>query len=141
MKSPAEFRELLRARGLRATGPRVVVLQLLAREQKPLTHAEVADALAASGFDRATLYRNLVDMTDSGLLHRTDYGDHVWRFELVGEHAHKDDGHAHFICRGCGTVECLPVDAVAIHATRKSPKAMRKSGVQVELRGLCDACH
>lgn len=114
---------------------------MLERHRRPLTHGEVADDLIDSGFDRATLYRNLMDMTETGLLHRTDYGDHVWRFELApAEGAHADDGHPHFICKACGTVECLPRDAIAIHATRKSPKAVRRRGVQVELRGLCDAC-
>jgi Fur family ferric uptake transcriptional regulator len=147
MRTQAEFRELLRESGLRATGPRVAVLEVLERHERPLTHGEVADALDETGFDRATLYRNLVDMTETGLLRRSDYGDHVWRFELTArESEHQKDGHPHFICKACGTVECLPMDAVAIHATRKSPKAVRRrarslvSGVQVELRGLCDAC-
>lgn len=141
MRTAAEYRELLRDSGLRATGPRVAVLAVLERHKRPMTHGEVADDLGDSGFDRATLYRNLMDMTETGLLHRTDYGDHVWRFELTpAEGAHANDGHPHFICKACGTVECLPRDAVAIHATRKSPKAVRRRGVQVELRGLCDAC-
>ncbi|HEY6726806.1 MAG TPA: transcriptional repressor, partial [Polyangiaceae bacterium] len=141
MRSAADYRELLRSNGLRATGPRVAVLGVLEQHKRPLTHGEVADELGDSGFDRATLYRNLMDMTETGLLHRTDYGDHVWRFELTpAEGAHTDDGHPHFICKACGTVECLPREAVAIHATRKSPKAVRRRGVQVELRGLCDAC-
>src|SRR5688572_11632926 len=136
MRTPAEYRELLRESGLRATGPRVAVLEVLERHKRPLTHGEVADELGDSGFDRATLYRNLVDMTETGLLHRTDYGDHVWRFELTpAEGAHANDGHPHFICKSCGTVECLPMDAVAILVTRKSPKAVRRRGVQVELRG------
>jgi Fur family transcriptional regulator, ferric uptake regulator len=140
MKSRAEYRELLRAGGLRATGPRVAVLEVLERNGRPMSHGEVADALEDSGFDRATLYRNLIDLTEIGLVHRSDYGDHMWRFELAGDDGHADHGHAHFICRGCGTVKCLPDDAVAIHATRKSPKAMRRNDLQVELRGLCDSC-
>ncbi|HEU5076717.1 MAG TPA: transcriptional repressor, partial [Polyangiaceae bacterium] len=94
MRTPAEFRELLRENGLRATGPRVAVLEVLERLKRPMTHGEVADELGDSGFDRATLYRNLVDMTETGLLHRTDYGDHVWRFELTpAQGAHPEDGH------------------------------------------------
>ena len=141
MRTAAEYRELLRGSGLRATAPRVAVLEVLERQDRPMTHGEVADALGDSGFDRATLYRNLVDMTESSLLQRTDYGDHVWRFELSpARGAHQEDGHPHFICKACGTVECLPSDAVAIRATRRSPNAVRRRGVQVELRGLCDAC-
>ena len=140
MKSRADYRELIRAGGFRATAPRLAVLHVLERSARPLTHGEVAEALSDAGYDRATLYRNLMDLTEIGLLNRTDYGDHMWRFEWVGSEEHVSDGHAHFICKSCGTVECLPVDAVAINSTRKSPKAMRRRELQVELRGLCDAC-
>jgi Fur family ferric uptake transcriptional regulator len=118
----------------------VAVLELLERQQRPMTHAEVAESLSQAGFDRATLYRNLTDLTEIGLLRRVDHGDHVWRFELLRSDHHAGDGHPHFICKECGTIECLPMDAVAIHTTKKTPKALRRRGVQVEVRGLCDAC-
>ena len=49
-----------------------------------MNHSEVAEALEEAGFDRATLYRNLVDLAAAGILNRSDYGDHSWRFELAG---------------------------------------------------------
>src|SRR5438067_7954895 len=77
----------LHAVGLRRTAPRVAVLDLLARAGGPLSHGEVAAELAERGFDRATVYRNLLDLTDVELVRRTDPGDHVWRFELVRDGA------------------------------------------------------
>jgi len=47
----------------------------------PLTHAEVSEALHHLGFDRATIYRNLTELTEAALASRVELGDHVWRFE------------------------------------------------------------
>ena len=50
------------------------------------------------GIDKATAFRNLNDMTDAGLLRRTELGDHVWRFELRrqdGAGGHEESGTPH----------------------------------------------
>lgn len=143
VKAPSvpQIRTLIRESGLRATQPRIAVLQELLRARSPLSHAEVAELLAGQGFDRATVYRNLMDLTEAGLARRSDIGDHIWRFELVRpEEAHESDAHPHFICGECGAIECLPEDAVSVTAGRGTPRALRKRGFSVQLRGVCDAC-
>ena len=137
----AQIRELIRESGLRATQPRVAVLQELLRARSPLSHAEVADLLTDQGFDRATVYRNLTDLTEAGLVRRGDIGDHIWRFELVRpEDEHAGDAHPHFICGECGAIECLPEDAVSVNPRRGTPRALKRRGVSVQLRGVCDSC-
>ena len=135
------MRETLRRVGLRATGPRIAVLSLLTGAKSAVTHGELAENLAARGIDRATVYRNLVDLTEAGLARRSDMGDHVWRFELLaGREEHEDVAHAHFLCSGCGVVACLPDDAVTIATARGLPRAVKRKQIQIEVRGLCDAC-
>jgi Fur family ferric uptake transcriptional regulator len=92
-------------------------------------------------FDRATVYRNLVDLTRVNLARRSDVGDHVWRFEAtVGSEEH-DDLHPHFVCMDCGNVSCLPDGAVRIDRRSSAlPAAMRAAEVEVHVRGRCDAC-
>lgn len=137
---PAELKRLLRTAGLRATAPRLAVLERLVASTTPQTHGEVAARLDAD-FDRATVYRNLMDLTNAGLVHRSDVGDHVWRFEWVGSRGHGAAAHPHFICGSCGTVTCLPEGAVSLRVSRGAPRALkRRQGVTVQLRGLCDAC-
>jgi Fur family transcriptional regulator, ferric uptake regulator len=136
-----ELRTLLRGAGLRATIARVAVLQTLMKERVPLSHGEVYDRVGDQGFDRATVYRNLVDLAEAGLLSRADLGDHVWRFELLDEGGHAVEVHPHFVCTDCGTVACLPSESVAVRATRGSPKSLRRRGTfEVNINGLCDAC-
>ena len=105
----SRLRDRIRAAGMRSTVPRVAVLERLEEAGTPVSHAEIYEGLAARGFDRATVYRNLIDLTEAGLLSRTDLGDHVWRFELRSERAGRGDepsGHPHFVCTDCGE-SCL----------------------------------
>jgi Fur family ferric uptake transcriptional regulator len=133
-----ELRALLRNRGLRATPSRVAVLDLLHTVEQPISHSEVTAKLAGQVYDPATLYRNLMDLSEVGLARRTDIGDHVWRFELVGGN-HDAAKHPHFVCTECGTVECLPEMELAVPRA-KTPKSVKQRKIEVQLRGLCDTC-
>ncbi|MGH7437607.1 MAG: Fur family transcriptional regulator [Polyangiaceae bacterium] len=136
------FQELLRARGLRSTAPRVAVLQYLHDSPEPNSHAELFTALADKGFDRATIYRNLMDLTEVGVVSRTDLGDHVWRFELkqgVAGTSH-NDRHPHFVCVDCGEVSCLPGVSVDVKGPSRLPKAISKHTASVQFKGRCDGC-
>lgn len=130
----------LREAGLRVTQPRLAVMQVLEKHSRPLSHADLIEALSGHGFDRVTLYRNLNDLADAGIVARTEVGDHVWRFELRSSEESHQGVHPHFTCTDCGTVSCLPGDAVQINRTGRVPKAMREQTVQVSLRGICDRC-
>ncbi|TWT96583.1 Fur family transcriptional regulator [Neorhodopirellula pilleata] len=131
-------KQAIRDAGLRATPARIATLQLLRESASPLTHAVVAEHLAATGVDKATAFRNLNDMTDVGLLRRTEVGDHVWRFEAIMAGGEHDNGHPHFLCVDCGTVSCL--DDVKL--TAGSQRASEKVGevTEILLRGHCNEC-
>ncbi|MGE0546682.1 MAG: Fur family transcriptional regulator [Kofleriaceae bacterium] len=136
-KNHEQLRGSVRARGLRATPSRLAVLETLRSSEVPMSHGDVADRLASQSWDRATIYRNLTDLAEAGLLRRTDVGDHIWRFEAVAsEH---DPPHPHFVCIECGAVECLPEIELTIRRAR-APRAVRQRKVEVHVRGLCDSC-
>lgn len=134
------LKRMLRERGLRATLQRMAVLKELAAAGGPVSHGQVADRLAASGFDRATIYRNLISLTDCGLVSRSDLGDHTWRFELVGDKGHDASAHPHFVCDSCGSIKCMPEGSVQVRAPRRAPEAVRRRRFTVRLSGLCDSC-
>jgi Fur family ferric uptake transcriptional regulator len=130
----------IRSAGLSRTGPRVAVLQHLETATAPLSHGEIVDALG-SGYDRATVYRNLMDLVRAQLITRSDLGDHVWRFEVVrsGEAAHTSE-HPHFLCTDCGEVSCLPAEVVSVVPVRGVPRSLRRRDVEVQIKGLCNSC-
>jgi Fur family ferric uptake transcriptional regulator len=142
--SVQDARAVLREAKLRSTTSRVAVLQHLATSSKPLSHAEVADALVPTGFDKSTLYRCLVELADAGLLARLDAGDHAWRFELRrsargGEHQ-EDSEHPHFVCVDCGKVECLPEVEVKITPSKGTKGSPLGDVTEVFLKGHCKEC-
>jgi Fur family ferric uptake transcriptional regulator len=156
-------RARIRAAGLRCTPARLAVMERLAAAAGPRTHAELAADLAAgarhagSGYDKATIYRNLVELTEAGLVSRMELGDHVWRFEIKGQ---AKDGsstaaHPHFVCTECGGVSCLDGLDVAITPQQsESTKGRRParggrgdaghhrigSVSEVLLKGRCEDC-
>lgn len=131
------LKQAIRGLGLRCTAARLAVLQHLMAATGPETHAEVSQALASTGYDRATIYRNLTELTDVGLVSRIELGDHVWRFEVrrVGRDGKRALDHPHFVCTSCGEVSCLDDVNVAItpkvserHADQKGPEGRGAEG-------------
>jgi Fur family ferric uptake transcriptional regulator len=130
-----DLRELLTSRGLRVTEQRMTILRELARLRIPTSHPELTDRIAGEGLDRATVYRNLVSLTEAGLLVRTQLGDNVWRFELPKSTSTEHGAHPHFVCNDCGTIACLPSSSVSLRG-----EAARKQVADVQLRGRCAGC-
>lgn len=131
----ADLRKLLVERGLRATLPRIVILRELASLDHPIGHPELSDRLSSVTLDRATVYRNLIALTDAGILARTDLGDHVARFQLVRAGGTTHGQHPHLLCNDCGGMECLPGARLALRGA--------SAGVsvdEIQVRGRCHAC-
>jgi len=140
----AGIRVDLRAAGLRVTTARIAVLDVLRQATGPLSHAEVVDKLKGRAGDPATVFRNLAALSDAGLAVRADLGDHVWRFEsrAGSDKAAPNEGHEHphFLCRECGSVECMPELEVRTRRGQQVPRAIRERSVEVQFKGVCDDC-
>ena len=128
----ASLKSEIRAAGLRATASRTAVLEHMRHAKRPLSHHDVVQAIGEDMWDRATLYRNLVDLAEAGLLRRVSLGA-TWHFE----EAHGAQ-HAHFVCTECGTIECSPQTQVV--SSRRSPQSVKRGEVDIQLHGRCDAC-
>ena len=81
--------------------------------------------------------KNLADMTEAGLLRKTDLGDHLYRYEPASAST-VDHGHPHFLCTACGDVACLPDLGLALPAG--VPRSMALGAVEIQFKGTCDAC-
>ena len=95
--------EELKSSGLKATLPRLKILEVF--ERAPRRHMAAEDvyrALLAEGADigLATVYRVLMQFEQAGLLLRSNFESGKAVFELnQGEH------HDHLVCLSCGRVE------------------------------------
>lgn len=136
----AAARQMIRDVGLRCTTCRIAVLQSLAEAETPLSHGDVADRLMPAGFDKSTIYRCLVELSDAGVISRLDLGDHVWRFELRQSHHEQGAEHPHFMCIDCGKLSCLTEFNVRITPTKGKRRAALGDITEVLLKGHCAAC-
>lgn len=137
--SKQKAKELLRDIGLRATAPRLAVLRTLHAADSPLSHTQVLAALGETDWDPATIYRNLVKLTDVGLAEIASRVEGIDRYAIAApgtEHTHE---HAHFVCEDCGRVACLP-DQVTASITAEGPWEDSIRGATVQLRGACPDC-
>jgi Fur family transcriptional regulator, ferric uptake regulator len=100
--SPAIAAAVLQAlapRELRLTAHRRAVLAALEHGQRPLTTDEVA---AVSGVPVSTVYRNLAELVDAGVVVRVAGAGGGDRHELA--EAFSEHHHHHLVCTECGIV-------------------------------------
>ena len=124
--------------GLRVTGPRRAVAELIVAEPGHFTSADLVDRARTRRLDigRATIFRTLEVLTELGVIERIDLpnGEHAY----VGcEPAH----HHHVVCSRCGRTSEI-ADAGLRTVVRE---VARRTGFRVdehrlELFGLCPAC-
>ena len=144
--SEREARDRLSDSSLRVTAPRLAVLQLLASSERPLSHTEVVDELSGSVWDQATLYRNLIKLSEAGLIQVVSELSGVRRYEYVSgdSRAAQAHSHAHFVCNSCGTVSCLPESTISASDLGLSALGAEwkgaLSGASIHVMGVCPPC-
>ena len=93
----------LKSSGLKATLPRIKILEVFqSTQRRHMTAEDVYKALLAEGSDvgLATVYRVLMQFEQAGLLSRSNFESGKAVFELnEGQH------HDHLVCLDCGRVE------------------------------------
>ena len=136
--SPTTIVDTLGRRGLRLTGARRRVADMLDRRGGTFTAADLLDDAERHdvAIGRATVFRSLDLFTDLGLLERIDLptGDHAY---VVCEPVH----HHHVVCSVCGRqteVEDAGVQAILAEMERQT--GYRIDRHRLELYGTCPSC-
>lgn len=98
------FENTLKNNGLRVTQPRIAILKFFNSSNRSYSLPELEEELKVN-MDRATIYRNLLSLHKSGILHQVKDSNGVNKYiqtkrDIAGN-------HAHFICLNCGKLECL----------------------------------
>lgn len=100
-----EYLEALRKRGCRRTEQRRLIIEtLLESEGEHLNARELMERVQSKdptiGF--ATVYRTLIVLGETGLVHSFDQGEGFARFDIPDQAM-----HFHILCRSCGKMEHL----------------------------------
>jgi len=128
-----DAKALLRSAGFKVTPGRVALVELLARESKPLPVAEIQHKL--KNLDGVTVYRALEALQGAGLVVRVELGHGHAHFELVAGKPH----HHHAVCADCGTVEDVECN-VQDMAPPGSKKFKTIYSHNIEFFGSCVSC-
>ncbi len=133
----SQVRELLKEHGLRATRPRLAVVQMLSRAHEPLSCSEVLKELEDEGLTMVTVYRNLVRLREVGMVKVVSKSHGCDHYALT-EHDQVDH-HPHFECIDCGRTTCLPNEASPkVELEGKWAVALRSA--TIHFHGTCPDC-
>ena len=128
-------RQSLEGSGLRCTPQRYAVMAFLMQHTSHPTAAEIFDAVnrVDPRSSRATIYNNLRDLVQAGLVREVAVEGRAARFDA------KATRHHHFICDRCGKVEDMEwYDVPRPPAGSLGKRVLREC--EVIFRGLCSRC-
>jgi Fur family transcriptional regulator, peroxide stress response regulator len=125
----------LEGSGLRCTPQRYAVMAFLLEHPQHPTAAEIFEAVnrVDPRSSRATIYNNLSDLVEAGLVREVAVEGRAARFDARGMR------HHHFICDCCGDVQ----DMEWYDVPRPAPGSLGKRILrecELILRGLCAKC-
>jgi Fur family peroxide stress response transcriptional regulator len=130
-----EIKQCLESSGLRCTPQRYGVMAFLAEHTGHPTAPEIFEAVNRLNprSSRATIYNNLRDLVQAGLVREVAVEGRAARFDAKGAE------HHHFICDRCGKVEDLDWYDVPRPASGSLGKRVLRE-CELIARGLCARC-
>ena len=133
------FRRYLRDRSLPVTSQREQVAQILFAADRHLSVEDVEGLLRKRGLHvgKATIYRTLDLLAQSGMVQERDFGEGFRRYERVPGHPH----HEHLICLRCGTVVEFSNDRLEkLKELIAAEYGFQHRHHRLEIYGVCREC-
>jgi len=133
------FRRFLRERSLPVTTQREQVAEALFAAGGHLSVEDVEQQLRGRDLHvgKATIYRTLDLLADSGMIVERDFGEGFRRYERVPGHPH----HEHLICLRCGKVVEFQNDRLErMKALIADEYGFQHSHHRLEIYGVCREC-
>lgn len=130
--------ETLQKNGLKATNARIEILEYLQKKTKPVDVADIVDFLKTKKIaaDQATIYRVLNKFVENKILHRVEFHEGKYRYEMASL-----PHHHHAICVKCGVVsDIADCDTTGIEKLLKKKLSFEVQSHNLEFFGLCSQC-
>lgn len=134
-----DFRRFLRERSLPVTAQREQVAEVLFAAGGHLSVDDVWAALRRGGAQvgKATIYRTLDLLAESGMVVERDFGEGFRRYERVPGHPH----HEHLVCLRCGAVVEFQNERLErLKAIIADEHGFRHEHHRLEIYGVCRSC-
>lgn len=139
MTPQARFEEYLQSKGKRTTSQRRVLVDHVFSRHEHFDADELIDQLKAEAGDqvsRATVYRALEELVESGLLRKMTLGSRA-----VYEHDYGYPQHDHLHCTQCdGLFEFRSDELLKLREAVAKESGFRVTGHRLTISGICKAC-
>ena len=133
------FRDFLRSRNLPITAQRMLVARSLFSTHKHVSVEEILERLSSEGapLGKATLYRTLDLLVESGLVREHDFGEGFKRYEYLAGPA----DHEHLICERCGKlIEFTSSEIAELQRELSRAHNFQPRYHRLEVYGYCEDC-
>lgn len=137
-KLDIEMQAWFQSTGLKKTKTRQLLFEVLQSAGRPQSVPELQEAFAARKYfpNKTTLYREVEQLANRGLLFKVQLSESRVSYELAGDH------HHHFVCQICARVTHL---SFCEDVLKKLGRALQRQGKQVthhnfEFFGICEIC-
>jgi len=133
-----ELRDELRARGLRWTPQRRLILEVLAEASGHVTGAEIVERCRARDPETtpSTVYRTLDVLEELGYVHHSHGIDGREEFHVLPE-----TRHAHLQCTSCGgSWEIEPEEVASLVGGIERSRGFRVDVGHLTIAGTCASC-
>jgi len=136
----SDFKQLLKANGLKFTIQREVILEMLYNSDEHLTpealHHLIQEKHPDLNTGIATVYRTLSLLEDSAMVTSLSFGAQGKKYELGAK-----EHHDHIICTECGSISEFVDEEIEL----KQKKIAEKLGFlmqdhSMQIYGICEAC-
>lgn len=137
-----QSRDLLSSKNATMTNPRLVVLELLIKENRPLTIDQVLK-LSKGKLAQSTLYRVIGDLRDFGLITEFTTPENTMVIELNSD---ESKHHHHIFCKECGSITDIELNQQLEEALESEVAKIEKYrsisivSHSLELFGTCSNC-
>ncbi len=136
----SRFKDYIETKGLYFTPERQCIAEEVFSNHKHLDAEELLKILKTKGSkaSRATVYRTLDLLVESGLVDKIDLGDGRAAYEHTAGHTH----HDHLICIKCGSVEEFEEPLIEQLQDWACEKAgFKATGHNLNIYGYCRSCN
>ena len=121
------------------TEQRLQVAQVLFSTHKHLSVQELLELLRGRGVraGKATVYRTLALLVESGLVGEHDFGEGFKRYEYLAG----PPDHEHLVCEGCGKlIEFESAEVAELKRELARTHGFEPRHHRLEIYGLCEDC-
>src|SRR5215204_2425627 len=139
MDSTATFLENLRPAGSKRSSKRDFIVNVFLRQEGHITADTLVDLIRREDqrISRATIYRTLQWMVESGIARKVDFCEGRFRYE----HSYRHPRHFHLICKTCNrSFEFLSSDIETLIEEVAVARGFAARQSILQIHGTCEAC-